>query len=471
MGQDGVGMKGHKNTIYKTVYQYNKVSISAADMEKLQEIARDCREVRNYVYDRYSGIYGLPKIYPGYTVQNEMTRSGLREKLDLPSVYFYLSIFDAIGDIKSQWARTKSRIEKNIRNNPNLTPEDRHYLRFVMKQSRCFEAILTGNKMNLTDNWEKGYGDVCADVDTHRLDQYLRRQVRRHLDKPHTDTADGFPASPKGYRYADHGIYLSMKENRKRLFIPLTDNNRYEKQIYIRLYPEEGKITVNVPVEIRQRQPLGYEEEIGLAVGLKCMFVTDKGMAYGEKYLEYQAAYTDYVCERLSRHHRNAKYNSGMKKYNDGKARLERAMHDYVNAEINRMLEAEKPGRIYIPKLPAAKKAGYNGRINATVNMWQRGFIKSRLIQKCRERSIELVEVFGKGISTQCSYCGADGKKDGDMFRCASCGAQLPERQNTARNVKKRGCAIWQEKAERKKFIRKDSTDECAVRGSSPAQD
>ena len=131
-------MKGHKDSIYKTVYQYNQIPISAADIERLQEIARDCREVKNYVYDRYSGIRSLPKIHPGYTVQNEMTKSGLREKLGLPSVYFYLSIFDALGDIKSQWARTKSRVGQNIRNNPNLSAEDRHYLRFVMKQSQCF---------------------------------------------------------------------------------------------------------------------------------------------------------------------------------------------------------------------------------------------------------------------------------------------------------------------------------------------
>lgn len=454
IGQDylnGIGMKEHKTTIYKTIYQYNQIPISAADMEKLQEIARDCREIKNYVYDRYSGIRGLSKIYPGYTVQNEMTRSGLRERLGLPSVYFYLSIFDALGDIKSQWAHTKSRIEKNIRDNPNLTSKDRHYLRFVMKQSQCFEAVLTGTKPNLSGVWEEGYRDVCADVDTHRLDQYLCRQVRRHLNRPHTDAADGFSASPKGYRYADHGIYLSMKESRKRLFILLTDNNRYSRQIYIRLYPEERRITLNVPSEVRQRHPVGYGGEIGMAVGLKCMFVTDQGRTYGEKYLEYQSALTDYVRERLPGHRRNAKNNPGMKKYNEGKARLEKALHDYVNAEINRMMETERPGIIYLPKLPAKSKAGFNRRVNATINMWQKGFVKSRLVQKCRERSVELVEVFAKGISSQCSSCGAEGMKNEGMFQCQSCGTELPERQNTARNILKRGNGLREGKEALKK--------------------
>ena len=115
-------------------------------------------------------------------------------------------------------------------------------------------------------------------------------------------------------------------------------------------------------------------------------------------------------------------------------------MHDYVNAEINRMLEIEKPGIIYIPKLLPKSKVGLNRRVNAIVNMWRKGFVKSRLSQKCRERSIELVEVFGKGISTQCNCCGAVGVKEGGVFRCESCEMELLERQNTAGNVLKNGC-------------------------------
>ncbi len=92
-----------------------------------------------------------------------------------------------------------------------------------------------------------------------------------------------------------------------------------------------------------------------------------------------------------------------------------------------------------VPRLPVKSKAGHNRRVNATVSMWQKGFVKSRLAQKYRERSVELVEVFGKGISIQCSCCGADGKMDEGIFRCPSYGMELPERQNTAVNVRKRG--------------------------------
>lgn len=427
------------STICKTVHQYNSKPISESDMKKLVEIAKDYSDVKNYVYQRYGGIKGLPKIYPGYTVQNEMTNSGLRAKLGLPSVYFYLAIFDALGDIKNQWTQTRSRIEKCIRENENLTPEDKHYLRLVMKQSRCFESILLEKEMSLSEEWENPLKELRENVNEKRLHQYLRRQVRRHLKKMHTDTEDVFSVSAQAYRYDDHGIYLAIKEKRKRIFIPLTDNNRYTSQLNIRIFPEEGNLIIHVPVETRIRQNHDYQNAVGLAVGIRTMFVTDQGHIYGEKYSDYQYALADYVREGNSRYRRNRTKNPGRKKYTAGKERLEAALHTYINAEINRMLQTERPAVIYLPKLPQSSKAGINKKINNSVSMWQRGYVRDRLSQKCKEKSIELVEVFGKDISNECSQCGTIGKKAKDIFTCGACGARLPERENTAKNALKRG--------------------------------
>lgn len=408
-------------------------------MKKLVEIAKDYSDVKNYVYQRYGGIKSLPIIYPGYTVQNEMTNSGLRAKLGLPSVYFYLAIFDALGDIKNQWTQVRSRVEKCIRENENLTPEDKHYLRFVMKQSRCFESILLEKEMSLSEEWENPLKELRENVNEKRLHQYLRRQVRRHLKKMHTDTEDVFSVSAQAYRYDDHGIYLAIKEKRKRIFIPLTDNNRYTSQLNIRIFPEEGNLIIHVPVETRIRQNHDYQNAVGLAVGIRTMFVTDQGHIYGEKYSDYQYALADYVREGNSRYRRNRTKNPGRKKYTAGKERLEAALHTYINAEINRMLQTERPAVIYLPKLPQSSKAGINKRINNSVSMWQRGYVRNRLSQKCKEKSIELVEVFGKDISNECSQCGTIGKKTKDIFTCGACGARLPERENTAKNALKRG--------------------------------
>lgn len=408
-------------------------------MKKLVEIAKDYSDVKNYVYQRYGGIKSLQKIYPGYTVQNEMTNSGLRAKLGLPSVYFYLAIFDALGDIKNQWTQVRSRVEKCIRENENLTPEDKHYLRFVMKQSHCFECILLGREMDLSENWQKTFEEVRSAVDEKRLNQYLCRQVRRHLRKLHTDTVNVFTVSERAYRYDNHGIYLAIKEKRKRVFIPLTDNNRYTRQITIQLFPEEGKAVIHAPVEMKIREHEDYQREIGLAVGIRTMFVTDEGSIYGESYSDYQYALSEYVRDGNIRYRRNREKNPGRKKYMAGRVRLEEALHTYINAEINRMLRTEKPAVVYLPKLPQSSKAGVNKRINSSVSMWQRGYVRNRLTQKCREQSIELVEVFGKDISNECSRCGAIGQKANGVFVCGACGAKFPERENAAKNALERG--------------------------------
>lgn len=435
-----------QETVYKTVHQYNRDFISKVDMEKLEAIAKDYCYVKNYVYQRYSGIYSLSKIYPGYTVQNEMTGSGLRTQLELPSVYFYCAVFDALGDIKSQWSHTKNRIEKNIKDNPNLTKDDRHYLRFVMKQSQCFKAILLGKTPVLEKEWQETYDGIRENVDVHRLHQYLRRQVRKHFRKLHTDTADGFAITAKGYRYGNHGINISTKEKRKRVFIPLTDSNQYSRQLYIRLFPETGKIKIDIPVETKVRKQLNYYREVGLALGMTEMFVTDQGNVYGEKFGIHQMALTEYVREGMIRYYRNGKNNPGRKKYNAGRKKLETTLHTYINAEINRMLDREKPRIIYIPKLPATSRAGINRKINDSVSKWQRGYIKNRLTQKCRERAIELVEVFGKDISNECSCCGSIGSKKKNIFICKICGNRLSERANTAKNVLKRGRSLKEQK-------------------------
>lgn len=450
-----------QETVFKTVHQYNREPVPESDMEKLEGIAKDYCSVKNYVYQRYSGINSLPKLYPGYTIQNEMTGSGLRSRLGLPSVFFYCAIFDALGDIKSQWSYTKNRIEKSIKENPSLTPEERHYLRFIMRQSQCFEAVLLDKEIALGKGWQEKYDGVRVGVDEHRLHRYMRRQVRKHLHRPCTDVADGFSVTGKGYRYGDngkgHGIYISTKENRKRVFVPLTDNNCYNRQLYIRLYPDEGRIKIDIPVEIKIKTSPGYCNEIGVVMGMTEMLVTDKGNIYGGRVSIHQEALTEHVREGLASYRRNRQNNPGRKKYSTKKKKLEAALHTYINAEINRMLKAEKPKVIYVPKLPPAQKAGINKKINNSVSMWQRGYIRRRLTQKCRECSVELKEVFAKDISRECSACGSIGKKTKELFTCEVCGMQMPERANAARNALKRG---RDKKAER--FMMEDATDKCS---------
>jgi len=425
--------------ICKTVHQYNREPVPAADMEKLQEIAQDYKKVKNYVYNRYGGIGSLSKIYPGYTVQNEMTASGLRERMGMPSVYFYLAVFDALEDIKGQWSRTKRKVLGAVNRNGGFSPGEKHYLRFLLKSPNAFCAVVNGRPVELPRAMQETYRGLAGEVDGRRLDRFLCRQVRKHHVKQHTDRADGFTLSAKAYRYGDHGIYISIKEKRKRIFIPLTDNNQYRRQIYMKLLPGQGNVELKIPVDVAVRGHGDYSGRIGTAMGMHVMLTTDQGHKYGEELGEMQAGYNDWVRTQTGVYNRNREDNPGRKKYEARKRRMTEGLHSYINHELNRFLETEKPGVVYMAKLPGPTKGGRDPRANYAASMWQRGYIRKRLEQKCREHSVEVVEVLGKGISNECSRCGSMGVKDKGRFTCPICGWEAEEKANTAANAKKRG--------------------------------
>lgn len=427
------------NTVVKTIHQYNAAPLADGDMIKLKEIAGDYSKVKNYVYQRYGGIGGLSKLYPGYTVQNEMIDSGLRDELGLPFVYFNLAVFEALGDIRNQWSRTKTAVLKRINQNEKLSDEEKHFLRYLLKVNNAFDAVLNRNPVALKAEMQIKYELFVKSVNTGTLENYLRRQVRQCHVKPESASADGFALTERAYRYADHGIYITIKEKRKRIFVLLTDNNKYNRQIYIKLYPEQNKIMVKVPINVQIRQNEDYRNIVGVAVGMYTMLVTDEGHAYGEKLGEYQIALAEWIRSQSMKHMANIAAKPGRKKYTAKKQRMTEQMHSYINMELNRFLKTEKPQIVYFPKLPKPRKHGGNKEINNSVTLWQRGYIKDRLRRKCQEQSVEFVEVFGKNISNQCSCCGAVGLKTDGLFVCQACGCQIQEKQNTARNVKKRG--------------------------------
>ncbi len=436
-----------QDRICKTIRQYSKNPISDDDMEKLLEIAADYAKVKNYVYMRFGGIGGLSKIYPGYTVQNEMTASGLRGNLGLPSVYFYLAVFDAVNDIKGQWENTKSEVLRLVGKNENLTEEEKHYIRFLLKVSNAFEAVLNQKDIELPESIQKQYVKLAEQVNGDKLNRYLCRQVRKVRGKRSraipNGKADGFAIAERAYRYGENeglnGIFVSIKERRKRIFIPLTDSNRYASQLYIKLYPEEKRLEINVPIRVTVCRHEDYQNQVGISMGMYTMLTTNQGHAYGEELGKYQTEYAEWIRQQAMSYSRNRENNPGRKKYSAKKKRWEEQLHSYINHELNRFFREEKPERIYAVRLPKPMGGGLNRKINHSVGLWQRGYIRSRLIQKCREQSVEYVEVLGKDISRECRCCCSAGEKKDGLFCCGACGQTVEEKQNTARNVLKRG--------------------------------
>lgn len=428
-----------REKVTKIARQYSAASISERDMEQLCRIAEDCRRVKNEVYQRYGGVRGLEKISQPYVIQNEMTATKLRNRLGLPAAYFYPAVFEAVADIKSRWAQERFVVAGKVRRHVDFTEEDKHLLYFVLRVEEAFSALMRGKMPMLRGRIQTRFEEIAAKADLRRTGSYLRRQMRSLHGRPRTDRADGFTVRTDGYRYRDHGIDLTSKERRKRIFIPLTDSNTYERQIYLRLRPKEFALEIHAPMDVRVKEHSDYQNAVGVAMGMRAMLVTDRGCIYGEKLWDYQERLSSWLREELSKFRKNGKANPGRKKYQAKKERLEQHLHSYINRELNRFLREEAPAAIYLLRMPSKRKHYGSSNVNDSLNMWQIGYIRRQLKLKCRENSVTLVEVTAKGITVQCSQCGAVGKREKGEFACESCGYRESEKINTARNIKHRG--------------------------------
>ncbi len=440
MSKDGV--------ITKTVWQYSK-PLAEDTMEILKGIALDYCKVKNYVYQRYSGIRSLDKLTPVYSILNEMRYCGLREQLNLPAVYYELAIADAVADIKAEWGIVKKKIGERVTANERLGAGDKMYLRTVLKLNHVYASVLTHQEYELPQNVK----DFTLDVK--HLNNLLCRLTRKYLVQPKTDNADSFRISPNGYSYEDGAIRIVCRTPRKRIAIPLKDGRTFDRQIRIQI--KENFVLLAAPVEAKIKKHDDYTNTVYLHIGYKDMFTLSDGKVYGKAledivspeterlaaknrerrkmYNAYDQSVKDGNIQKADKIETN---NLGRLKYDRQKERERRKTVVFINSEINRMLAEEKPGKIIVTKPITKNKAKYSKSVNRKLSRSFQNYIRERLAYKCRVHSIELLEIDANGTGSICSSCGETGKRKGFLFVCESCGMESTAALNSARNIQKK---------------------------------
>lgn len=455
-GDDGLLQGGGK--ICKSVHQYSKGKIGSENMDVLMDIGHGCMVAKNYIYQRYGGVKSLVKVYSGYEVDTEVRTAGFREKIGLPSVYFSASVSRALADIKIMWAQVRSGINDAISRNERFSPEDRHYIRFVLKTYVCYWNILNGKSVPLPEKIQSGYEKVIAELGggsgqrVKNLNRYICRQTRKRLHRQHTDNELRFTIKKQGYRYGEldgeHGIFLATKANRQRMFIPLTDSNVYDRMLDISLNPQRKSIEIIIPIFVNTMQHEDYVDEIGISLGLWDMITTSTGNVYGSSFGKMQQEISRFILEENYR--KNTENISDTQKYRARKEKMDDALKNYVNKEINRMIAQEKPEAVYMAKLPRNPGMHTAGHRDVRqyakgtgdthlLRMWKKGFVTERLQWKCRKNDIKIIEVIGRGIGRECSACGQIGYTDSEKFKCPACGFEENKKVNSARNALNRG--------------------------------
>lgn len=437
------------STITKTVWQYSE-PLPEETMTFLRGIAADYCKVKNYVYGRYSGIKNLNNLTPVYNVLNEMRCCGLREQLNLPVVYYELAIADAVTNIRSNWGSVKNRIGNCITENENLSDDDRLYLRTVLKLNSVYTAVLNRQEYEMP---RKADG---LDIDVKRLNNLLCRLTRRYLTQPVSDSRDSFRISPNGYSYKDGAMRIVCRIPRRRVSIPLRDNRTFDRQMQVQI--RQDHVALAIPVETKVKKHDDYTDTVYIYIGSQDMFTLSNEHIYGEALEEL----TDPETERLTRKNRergkiytayaqgvedgDAKKvrnieanNFGKIKYNRQKDREREKTKTYINSEINRMIEAEKPARIVITRPVTRNKTKIYARsANRKMSRRFNGYIRERLAYKCRVHSIELVEISSKNTGQRCSACGGEGKRQGKGFVCENCGLETTIALNSAKNIQQK---------------------------------
>ena len=432
----------------KTVCQYSE-ALPRETIEFLQGIAEDYGKVKNYVYGRYSGIKSGNRLVPVYDVLTEMRHCGLRSELDLPTAYYELAVSEAVSDIRGMWGMLKNVLRDLINANENLTPDDRTYLRTVLKINSVFAAILNRQEYEMPHKAEG------LQVDAKRLNNLLCRLVRRHLKTPSIGTSRGFKVTPNGYKYKDKALYLVSRKPRKRVCIPLKDNNTSDRQLYISL---RGNAAVIIrPIEVQPKNIPLSTDVLYAYVGYKDMLTLSNGNVYGKdlnKLVTPETERLDRKNRERSRHYEAyaqsqnegdlkkaeaiKRNNLGKEKYLRTKQRERDRTQNYINGELNRMLEAEMPRKIVITK-PITKGRGktYSPALNRRLARNFGGYIRERLAYKCQLHGIELEMINSKGTGSVCSECGAEGTRDRYEFVCSSCGYRVEASLNSARNIER----------------------------------
>lgn len=438
-----------ESTITKTIWQYSE-PLPQETMEFLRGIALDYSKVKNYVYGRYSGVKSLNMLTPVYSILNEMRHCGLREQLNLPAVYYELAIADAVTDIKCSWGIVKNKVGEKITANENLNDDDRMYLRTVLKIGSVYAAVLNHQEYEMPQNASD------LDINRNRLNNLLCRLTRRYLTVPKTENTNGFRISPNGYSYKDGAMRIVCRTPRKRISIPLKDDRTFDRQIQVHI--RHDFVALAVPVETKIRRHNDYINTIYAYIGSRDMLTLSNGNVYGERLEELVNPET----ERLARKNRERSKvytayeqnteignrqkaenieanNLGKLKYDNQKEKERRKTTTFINSELNRMLESEKPAKIVITKPVTKNKTKiYVKSVNRKLARNFQSYIRERLDYKCRVHSIELIEMNSKGTGKICSACGAEGKRQGKEFWCESCGLKTTIALNSAKNIQQK---------------------------------
>ena len=422
------------------------------------------RNIKNYVWSRYSGIGSLLK-QSGWTIRDEMIQKDLLSN-KITKTLSRVAIEKSASTIKTNWIVTKIKVKKAILQNENLNEDDKRYLFLCLKHTPTLYNILNYKKVDYKTDYLKD-----LNIDVHRLNNLLRRYIRRYKIKSHTNKANIILTS---------NLYKFNSNNKNFTFSGKSKNSRIEVTLIGHVPKLKGTLELvknqktnqyylHVPLDriITPKKITINSEILGLDIGITDLITLSNGSVYGANSSELFYSLSDNLVNKnrsrlfsykqklekriateqdqykksiLELKLKNLKEkNLGSQKRNSKIRKYKSRIVSHINCELNKMIKEEDLKEIVREDLNwISKKKNVSKKQQNRFSTWSKGTLLERLSIKLIENGIMETIVNPAYTSQICSKCNHLGTRNGKEFKCLNCNLNIDADFNASINIKKR---------------------------------
>ena len=422
------------------------------------------RNIKNYVWSRYSGIGSLLK-QSGWTIRDELIQKDLLSK-KITKTLSRVAVEQSAATIKSNWTTTKKKVKKAIAQNENLTKDDKHYLYLCLKHTPTLYNILNYKRVDYATDCLKD-----LKVDVHRLNNLLRRYIRRYKTKSYTNKANVILTSNLYKFDLNNNIFsFTGKKKNSKVTITLIGNiPKLKGTLELVKNQKSNQYYLHVPLDriIIKKEMTEQSEILGLDVGITDLITLSNGSVYGANSAELFYTLSDNLVNKnrsrmfsykrqleerilteqeesekaiLEQKLKNLENNNlGSKKRISKISKYKSRIVSHINCELNKMIKEEDVKEIVREDLTwSSKKKNTSKKQQNRFSTWTKGVLLERLSVKLAERGIKETIVNPAYTSQVCCKCNHLGNRKGKEFKCLNCSISIDADFNASINIKER---------------------------------
>ena len=422
------------------------------------------RNIKNYVWSRYSGIGSLLK-QSGWTIRDELIQKGLLSN-KITKTLSRVAVEKSASTIKTNWTFIKKKVKKAITQNENLTKDDKRYLYLCLKHTPTLYGILNYKKIDYQIDYLKD-----LKIDVHRLNNLLRRYIRRYKTKSHTNKTNVILTSNL-YKFDLNNNTFSFtgKKKNSQVIITLIGNiPKLKGTLELVKNQKTNQYYLHVPLDriISPKDMTEQSEILGLDVGITDLITLSNDSVYGANSAELFYTLSDNLVNknrsRLFSYKRKLEQrilieqdttkksvlesklknlennNLGSKKRISKIGKYKSRIASHINHELNKMIKEEDIEEIVREDLTwSSKKKNVSKKQRNRFSTWAKGVLLERLSVKLAEKGIKETIVNPAYTSQVCCKCNHLGERKGKEFKCSNCNLSIDADFNASINIKKR---------------------------------